>query len=114
MSESLMELVLKSKSSAERKQLVPATVVPTPVITAASVSLAPDFREEQGILARWKAQQMDRKSALAVLEAKYAGHLEVVKHNVLEQVAENRTEQSLRGFFQILSEKVRLFDPLRL
>ena len=29
-------------------------------------------------------------------------------------IAENRTEQSLRGFFQILSEKVRLFDPLRL
>ena len=98
MSESLVESVLKNKSSKEKKQqLIPARVVPTPVIVAASVSLAPDFREEQGILARWKAQQMDRKSALTVLDAKYAGHLEVVKHNVLKQVMVGKAQISVKA-----------------
>ena len=81
---SLLESVSKSRATEDnaKGQLVQKSIVSTPVIEAAQVSLAPDFREEQGVLARWKAKQMDRKSALAVLETKYAGHLEVVKHNV--------------------------------
>ena len=91
---SLFESVLQSREQ-EKQPFVQKNLVAIPVIEAAQVSLAPDFREEQGILARWKAKQMDRKSALAVLETRYAGHLEVVKHNVLEQVKVAKTQISI-------------------
>ena len=93
---SLMEQMLKPRGEENRPGALKA-FVPAPPIEAANVSLAPDFREEQGVLARWRAKQMDRKSALAVLETKYAGHLDVVKHNVLEQVKVGKVQISVRA-----------------
>ena len=61
------------------------------------MNIAPDFKQEQGILAQWKAKQMDRRSALAVLETRYAGHLEVVKHQVMEQVKVGKQTISVKA-----------------
>ncbi len=95
---SLMASVLKARNTDEGKgQLAPKSVLPNPIVEAAQVNIAPDFREEEGILARWKAKQMDRKSALAVLETKYAGHLEVVKHHVMEQVKVGKQTISVKA-----------------
>lgn len=95
---SILASVLKARSNPteeEKGQLVPK--VPLPVVEAAQVNIAPDFKQEQGILAQWRAKQMDRKSALAVLETKYAGHLEVVKHQVMEQVKVGKQTISVKA-----------------
>ena len=103
---SILASVLKARSNPtneEAGQLVAkappisTAKVPLPVVEAAQVNIAPDFKQEQGILAQWKAKQMDRRSALAVLETRYAGHLEVVKHQVMEQVKVGKQTISVKA-----------------
>ncbi len=80
---SLAESVLRSRQKAS--QMVPTNKPTMPVIPT-QVIAPPFLAEQEGIVARWKANQMGRKAALEALGAQYSGHLDLVKHNVLEQV----------------------------
>jgi hypothetical protein len=89
---SLVESVLEAQK--ERQQLVP--VEPTAAL-AVPKNMEPDFTEEQGILATWKANRMKRRSALDILEQQYKARLELVKHDVMNQVKVGKTQISIRA-----------------
>ncbi len=81
---SLAESVLSARKTNESRELAPVRIsVPvSPPLAVASPTLA----EPDGILAKWRANQMGRKAALDALAAQYSGHLDLLKHNIIEQV----------------------------
>ena len=88
-----METVLNSHL--EKKQFVPATVQYGAVPGAGITSLPHVTDDSLGIIARWKAKKIGEKAALEALTAQYTGHLELLKHNILEQVKVGKGRISL-------------------
>ena len=119
MSDSLLDQYLNSrnKSNTEVAPVAANHVIPVPsipTVQAANVgnNIVPVFREEQGIIAKYKAKMMDSKSALDVLQVQYKGHLEIVKHNVMEGVKVGKERISVMAEEQLKELDARHLEIL--
>jgi hypothetical protein len=111
---SLAESVLNSMKvpTVETRQESPpaeGTLVPADQsgVPQALVIPPPDSNASQGILAKWKANQMGRKQALDALAEQYKGQLELLKHKITEQVRVGKTQVSVAAeeYLKILDAK---------
>jgi hypothetical protein len=84
----------KNQLAPKKEAKVPEVKVPE---LPPAISHLLDFRAEDGIVARWKTSQLNRKAVLETLDVRYKGHLELLKHSILKEMEVGKTSISVRA-----------------